>query len=743
MEGYNCMSERKTYVVTLHKGIDYNSFYADIETVTSNHPFVPDRIVDILNENPMSERNTHYALTDEEATVLAQDPRVMAVEIPPQDRDDLIIEHTVIQDGNFNKIAGQTSANYKNWGLLRSAYSTNIYGTGTGDNGYAYPYHLDGTGVDVVIHDSGLQVDHPEFTDKDGNSRVQQINWYLESGLYSTGTSIVNFSTSSQAVISSNSNINVSSNAAYSSFGSIGAAILIGAYDTAADYIGVGQDDGGRSYRTRFEGTSIYSGSAGTNTLLWETKFLDNGWVQVLMLRHDNYFSGLWKVQDWSGNTLADMSYFNNSLIYGSGAIPRSIVLTTNDGQTWQVNGGINTATNYHAVLTNGTWTLASGVATEGGQTGLSSQNIPARDDSVVRFNTPFSVPFVTKPPTASTPQSANHYRDYDGHGTHVAGIASGKTFGWAKGAKIYSLKVSGLEGSGDSGTGISVTDCFNLVKLWHRNKPVDPITGRKRPTVVNMSWGYGTSQTTVTSGNYRGTAWTTATTGYTSAIDRWTTAGIVSGGNGRWSVRVASVDADVQDLADEGVIVCIAAGNNYDKQDVLTGPDYNNYVVYSGGTLYYHRGSSPHSTTTFSVGCIDYDTYSGLERTAYFSTKGPGTNIWAPGRYIVSSTSQTNTHGGVTYYDNPNYKQLNISGTSMASPQICGMSALYLQVNPTAKFAEVYEFFSKNSKAVLYSTNTSTDYTNYAISLMGSENKVAYMPFAADIGIKTNATLK
>ena len=683
------MSERKTYVVTLNKGINYDDFYRDMETVTSGHQYVPDRIVDVINENPMSERNTHYALTDEEAVLLSQDPRVMAVEIPPQDRDDLIIEHTVIQDGNFDKIAGQTSANYKNWGLLRSSYDTNIYGTGTSGNGYSYPYHLDGTGVDVVIHDSGLQIDHPEFTDANGNSRVQTINWYIESGLYSTGTVAINFSTSSQAVISSNSNINLSNNAAYSSFGAIGAAILIGASDTAADYIGVGTEDGGKSYRTRFEGTSVYNGTAGTKTLLWETKFLDNGWIQVLAIRHDNYSSGQWKVQDWSGNTLADMSYLSNSAITGAGAIPRSIVLTTTDGQTWQVNGGINTSTNYYATLTNGVWILAPGVAAEGGQPNLTSLTISSRDDSATRFNTPFSFPFVTKIGSAATPQSVNHYRDYDGHGTHVAGIAAGKTFGWAKGARVYSLKVSGLEGTGDSGTGISVTDCFNLVKLWHRNKPIDPVTGRKRPTVINMSWGYGATAAPngVTSGNYRGTAWTTSTNGYTTAALRWTNAGIVNGGNGRWSVRVASVDADVQDLADEGVIVCIAAGNNYDMQDVPTGPDYNNYLVYSGGTLYYHQGSSPHSTTTFSVGCIDYDTYLGLERVTYFSCKGPATNIWAPGRYIVSSTSNQNTHGGVTYYDDPNYKQLNISGTSMASPQICGMAALYLQVNPTAKF--------------------------------------------------------
>jgi hypothetical protein len=46
-----------------------------------------------------------------------------------------------------------------------------------------YNYTLDATGVDVVIMDSGLQIDHPEFQDAQGVSRVVELNWTTASGI--------------------------------------------------------------------------------------------------------------------------------------------------------------------------------------------------------------------------------------------------------------------------------------------------------------------------------------------------------------------------------------------------------------------------------------------------------------------------------------------------------------------------------------------------------------------------------
>ncbi len=509
----------KEYIVSLKKGVDYDAFWNEIENASDEDGFVPSRRVDIVNNRDASLRSCHYALTDSEAELLRQDPRVFGVEIPPQQRDDLVIGHNARQSSNFTKTTSD-SGNYVNWGLRRCISQNNPYGTSTTVSG-DYTYTLDGTGVDVVIHDSGLEVGHPEFTDANGMSRVQQIDWYSASGVSGT--------------------------------------------------------------------------------------------------------------------------------------------------------------------------------------------------------------------------QSVNHYRDYDGHGTHVGGIVAGKTYGWAKNARIYSLKVSGLEGSGDENTGISITDCFDVVKLWHRNKPVDPVTGYKRPTIVNMSWGYGAYFSNITGGSYRGVAWT--------GTSRDTSKGMIGSSSlfgYRHAVRVSSVDSDLQELIDEGVHVCIAAGNSYQKIDVSGGLDYDNYYTSSFyGNVYYHRGSSPYSTEAFMVGSIDSTSYSSsLDQKSVFSESGPGVDIYAPGSDIMSSCSNTNAFSALSYYLNSSYKQTNISGTSMASPQVCGVGALYLQLYPQASNEQLKTLVHNSTvTSTMYDTGLDNDYTNQR-SIRGGPTRYLYMPYNSEVGVRTSGSV-
>lgn len=342
--------------------------------------------------------------------------------------------------------------------------------------------------------------------------------------------------------------------------------------------------------------------------------------------------------------------------------------------------------------------------------------------------------------------QSSNHYRDYDGHGTHCAGIAAGLTFGWAKGSRIYAQKLSGLEGSGDTGTGISISDAFDTIRLWHNNKSG---ADANRPTVVNMSWGYGYNlrPNQITTGNYRGTAWDFATDYSSNSTTLWTNTGIVfpyytSSGQSvtRFPVRVASVDAEVEDMISAGIHVCIAAGNTLFKIDVSGGDDYDNTLVRPGlGSYNYHRGSSPYSTNAFMVGNIDSALFSSLDHRAFSSCNGPGTNIWAPGTNIMSATSATNDYGASgNYYLDSNFEQTNIGGTSMASPQVAGVAACYLQKDNTLTPAQLFTEIVNDSKAVIYDTGNDDDYTN-TNGVCGSPNRMlfnryGYPPFTMNL---------
>jgi len=515
----------KEYIVSLKRDVDYSLFWSQMESETDGLLFVPNRRVDIVNNRDGSLRSCHYSLTDEEANTLRTDDRVYSVEIPPEQRTDIQIGIRARQTGNFNKPVTSNGANV-NWGLVRVSNNNNVFGANLSPTVTSYDYFLDGTGVDVVIQDSGLEVAHPEFKDNNGNSRVQQINWYTASGLGGT--------------------------------------------------------------------------------------------------------------------------------------------------------------------------------------------------------------------------QSGNHYRDFDGHGTHVAGIATGKTFGWAKNANVYSIKVSGLEGSGDSGTGISVTDCFDVIKLWHRNKPIEASTGKKRPTIVNMSWGYTTTITTadITAINHRGNSYTgSQISGY---IKKWYfglyPVGVINAQatdmtSYTTSTRIGSVDTDIQELIDEGVHVVIAGGNHYTKMDVADGADFNNYIT-AGSTYYWHRGSSPLDDEAFKVGCIDSSVRAAnLDQKADFSNSGDAIDMWAPGSNIMSCTSNTNRFSAVSYNLDTGFKQVVLSGTSQAAPQVCGVLATFLQMNPgiSPRQLKIWATNTASVSGVIYNTGNVNlnDFQNYR-STLSTKNKFLYNPFNA-----------
>ena len=178
-----------------------------------------------------------------------------------------------------------------------------------------------------------------------------------------------------------------------------------------------------------------------------------------------------------------------------------------------------------------------------------------------------------------------------------------------------------------------------------------------------------------------------------------------------------------------------------------MNGPDFNNYVSCStGATIYYHRGSSPLDDECIKVGCIDSSTYSSsLDQKADFSCGGNGVDIWAPGANIISCTSNINRFGNVVYNLDSGFNQLRLSGTSQASPQVCGLAALYLQANPSATPYKIKKWVTNvaSTSGVIYTTNNVSNYTDYRDTLSIS-NRFLFNPFnnAAGHSISGGLTL-
>jgi hypothetical protein len=313
----------------------------------------------------------------------------------------------------------------------------------------------------------------------------------------------------------------------------------------------------------------------------------------------------------------------------------------------------------------------------------------------------------------------ANHYRDEDGHGTHCAGIAAGNRHGWAKKANIYSIKAI-VDWGIDA---IDIYDVFDLIRVWHTNKPVNPVTGRRNPTIVNNSWGFLTySYGNVTEFGHRNNVYNKSnfTTTERSAY------GLVNysfyyGGNVH-GVRVSSIDAEIADCIAAGVIVVGAAGNYYHKVDVPGGVDYDNYYLDFFGGNYYHRGATPSATP--GVICVGNIDSVNPEQKSVSSECGPRVDIYAPGTNIMSPYST-----GVSDPRSNSHYLAKLSGTSMSSPQVVGALALILQFKPWMTPTQSIKILNNSSVTNRISDIGTMSYTNYR-SLQGGANKYLFMEY-------------
>lgn len=106
----------REYVVTLKNKDELGKFYEDMET-EGTFDYVPSRAVECANKREIS-RNTHYLISNEEAAVLQNDPRVEAVTLVAKLQGVKSILHAD-QTATWSK-AGSIAVDQKKLGTLQN-----------------------------------------------------------------------------------------------------------------------------------------------------------------------------------------------------------------------------------------------------------------------------------------------------------------------------------------------------------------------------------------------------------------------------------------------------------------------------------------------------------------------------------------------------------------------------------------------------------------------------------------------
>lgn len=345
-------------------------------------------------------------------------------------------------------------------------------------------------------------------------------------------------------------------------------------------------------------------------------------------------------------------------------------------------------------------------------------------------------------------------------HGTACSGLAYGRTYGWA-----YNANKWVIDAYGGYGFGFNLDLYFDVVKIFHQNKPINPAYGTRDPTVCSNSWGY--RATIPSTGRYyfrQGTSGSgsVAYSGKPAFLTYLGSAGDLGRAKGEMVPNFLTEAGD--ELIASGVIFVVAAGNSNQKQVSSSSADYNNY--WSGSTAvpltsatHTEFNATCYNTTSrrgfpqqlgkytsddqviypaINIGALD-DAYTagGLERKVNYSDMGNEIDCYLPADGTLTSNQSytpqyarydTYPGAGVTSFD------CGFGGTSAACPVAAGLIATAMQTNRSWTWSDVrtwLQSMTEQSASTFYqgpdpSTAGSADWADLN-SLMGGVRRVAY----------------
>ena len=356
-------------------------------------------------------------------------------------------------------------------------------------------------------------------------------------------------------------------------------------------------------------------------------------------------------------------------------------------------------------------------------------------------------------------------------HGTACAGQTYGRTFGWAYNANKWFIDAYGSYGLWP------VDNYFDVMKIFHQAKPINPTHGNKNPTISSNSWGFRT--TVSNTGYYYFRQGTTGAGGvaYTGTKPNFMYYLGSTGDSGRFKGEMLDNSLTVagDEMIAAGVIFVAAAGNSNQQQVSPSHPNFDNYWATAASTplssaTHSEFGYTCYNTTNrrgfpqhlgkytsgsnivypvINIGALD-DSYTagGLERKVNYSDMGNEIDVFTPGDGTLSSAwlaygiqypRYDQRSGGLTSYDT------RFSGTSSACPTATGMIATALQYNRTWTWQDVrtwLQSLTEQSSATFYqgpdpSTATDTQWSDLN-SLQGGVRRVLYNNISASTALST-----
>jgi hypothetical protein len=303
-------------------------------------------------------------------------------------------------------------------------------------------------------------------------------------------------------------------------------------------------------------------------------------------------------------------------------------------------------------------------------------------------------------------------------HGTPCGALTYGRTQGWAYNANKWMLDLYGGYGSG-------IEQGFDLMKIFHTVKPVNPLFNTRNPTITSNSWGYR-SDKAPGGATYYYTHRSTSNTAYTTETGiNWLSHMGTQGDSGRWKseMKTNSLTTAQEELITAGVIFVAASGNSNQKQVNSSHPDYNNFItIINGGSLatsnFSEFGVGVFGTTNrrgfpqqggkytdangtviypvINIGALDDDYKTSKEAKVSYSDRGNSIDVYAPADgTLAANKSYTNegprpdTYPGFTYNGGVAY-DCAFSGTSAACPVATGLIATVLEWNRDWTWVEV-----------------------------------------------------